>query len=156
MQALKPGDRLWVEGPYGALSIDREPAQGFVFIGGGIGITPMRSMLLTLRDRGDNRPCLLLYAATNWDRVVYKDELLALERSMNLKIVWVFEQPDADFQGERGRLSRDILQRHLPQHFGYYQYFICGPNPMMDAVERLLADVGVPDGRIHSERFDNV
>jgi len=154
--AVAPGSTMYLNGPFGGFSMDREPGQGFVLVGGGIGITPLRSMLLTMRDRGDVRPAILFYGARNWDAVVYRDELQALERQMNLKIVWVFEKPDADWTGERGYITPELLKRHLPAQFKRYQYFMCGPTPMMNAVEEHLATVGVPRTRIHSERFDVV
>jgi predicted ferric reductase len=154
--ALAPGTRVWVEGPYGALTIDRAPAQGFILIAGGIGITPMRSILLTMRDRGDTRPCVLIYAANRRERVVYGDELDALEEAGQLELVYVFEQPDPEWRGESGYVSREVLARHLPAQHRHYQCFLCGPGPMMDFVARELIALGVPSARIHSERFDVV
>lgn len=154
--ALVPGDRLWVEGPYGALSIDRLPAQGFVLIAGGIGITPMRSILLTLRDRGDRRPCLLFYAANDFSRVVFREELEALRQEIDLKLVFVLEQPRDGDDCERGRISRAMLERYLPAARRHFQYLICGPNPMMDSIERILFELGIGDERIHSERFNQI
>src|SRR5690606_16066534 len=60
---LAPGGRVWVDGAFGAFTTERKAAQGFVMIAGGAGIAPMRSMLLTMRDRDDRRHVLLLYAA---------------------------------------------------------------------------------------------
>ena len=154
--ALAPGDRLWVEGPYGALSVDRLPAQGFVLIAGGIGITPMRSILLTLRDRGDRRSCLLFYAANDFSRVVFREEFSALCRQIDLKVVYVLEHPDGGDDCERGRIDRALLERHLPTARRHFQYLVCGPNPMMDSIERLLFDLGIDDERIHSERFNQI
>lgn len=154
--ALMPGSRIWIEGPYGGMTIDRLPAQGFVLIAGGIGITPMRSILLTLRDRGDRRPCLLIYAANDFSRVVFRDDFAALETQLNLKVVYVLEQPVGDYDGERGRIDRLMLERHLPSARRHFQYLVCGPNPMMDSVERLLSDIGIADDRVHSERFNQV
>jgi predicted ferric reductase len=153
---VKPGSSIYLNGPFGAFSLDREPGQGFVLVAGGIGITPLRSIILTMKDRGDVRPVILFYGARDWSAVVYKDELLQLEKQMNLKVVWVFEKPPADWSGEKGYISPEILQRHLPAQFRRYQYFMCGPTPMMNAVEENLATVGVPRSRIHSERFDVV
>jgi predicted ferric reductase len=154
--AMAPGATMYVNGPFGAFSLDREPGQGFVLIGGGIGITPLRSMIVTMRDRGDARPVILFYGARNREAVVYHDELEALRRQMSLQIVWVFERPDADWKGERGYIDAALLKRHLPPQFKRYQYFMCGPTPMMDAVEEHLAATGVPRARVHSERFDVV
>jgi predicted ferric reductase len=154
--ALSPGTRIWVEGPYGGMTIDRLPAQGFVLIAGGIGITPMRSILLTLRDRGDRRPCLLFYAANDFSRVVFREELARLEQELDLKVVYVLEHPQGKYAGERGRIDRALLERHLPAARAHFQYLVCGPNPMMDSVERLLAELGIPDDRVHSERFNQV
>jgi predicted ferric reductase len=154
--SLATGARIWVEGPYGGMTIDRLPAQGFVLIAGGIGITPMRSILLTLRDRGDRRPCLLIYAANDFSRVVFREELATLEAQLDLKVVYVLENPSGDFRGERGRIDRAMLERHLPQPRQHFQYLLCGPNPMMDSVERLLSDLGIGDDRVHSERFNQV
>ncbi len=150
------GATMYLNGPYGAFSLDREPGQGFVLVGGGIGITPLRSMILTMRDRGDVRPVILFYGARDWTTVIYRRELEALQDEMRLTIVWVLSKPGDDWKGERGYITPELLKRHLPAQFKRYQYFMCGPTPMMDAAEEHLATVGVPIARVHSERFDVV
>lgn len=99
---------------------------------------------------------MLIFAASNWQRVMFRSELTALERQMNLKVVYVLADPPEEWTGERGLVTRDVLARHLPVRLAHYQYFVCGPPPMMDSVEETLAAMGVPADRIHSERFDLV
>jgi predicted ferric reductase len=154
--ALKPGDTMYLNGPFGGFSLDREPGQGVVLVGGGIGITPLRSTILTMRDRGDVRPVILFYGARNAQAVAYRAELESLASQMALQIVWVFAEAGPEWKGERGYMDAEMFRRHLPAQFKRYQYFMCGPTPMMDAVEEHLATVGVPRSRIHSERFDVV
>lgn len=147
------GRRVWIDGGYGAFTPDRTPGQGFMLIAGGIGITPMSSILLTMRDRGDVRPVTLLYAANSPARMIYAKELKALESVLSLTCVLVFESPPAQWQGERGFITTDMLRRHLPTPAVRYHYFVCGPNPMMDSVESSLLELGVPASRISTERF---
>lgn len=75
---------------------------------------------------------------------------------MDLKVVYVLEQPNAGDECERGRIDRALLERHLPTARRHFQYLVCGPNPMMDSIERLLFDLGIDDERIHSERFNQI
>jgi predicted ferric reductase len=154
--AVPVGARVWVDGPFGAFTIDRRPAQGFVMIAGGSGIVPFRSMLLSMRDRGDRRHVVLIYAAHDESRAIFRDELAALGEAQGLDVVFVFEEPGPAWRGERGRISRDLLQRRLPPQFRRYGYFICGPAAMMDAVEPMLTGLGVPRGAIDTERFNVV
>lgn len=153
---LEPGSRVWLDGPFGAFTPDRVPAQGFVLIAGGIGITPMRSILLTLRDRGDPRPVLLLHAAHDGRRAVFTGELRALEREMPLTVVRVYEEPEPDDEAERGLVTGELLRRHLPADAARRAFFVCGPAPMMDSLEDVLFELDVPPERIHTERFDMV
>lgn len=150
---IEPGARVWIDGNYGAFTPDRVPAQGFMLIAGGVGITPMRSILLTMRDREDVRPVTLIYAANSPERMIYVDELKALERAINLKCVFVYEAPPPGWQGERGFVTVDVLRRHLPKQAQRYEYFVCGPTPMLNLVEHSLLQLGIPAGRICSERF---
>jgi predicted ferric reductase len=154
--ALAPGARLWVDGAFGAFTPEGHPAQGYVLIAGGIGISPMRSILQTLRDREDVRPVILFYAAHDWSRVSFREEIEALRQSLNLTIVYVFEAPGDDWTGERGYVTAGVLRRHLPRQYTRFMYFMCGPVPMMDALEEALVEIGVPAGAIQSERFDMV
>lgn len=151
---LAPGDRVWVDGPYGAFTPDREPAQGFVLIAGGIGVAPMRAILLSLKSREDPRHIVLIVAAHDRERVVFREELEALSRSMAVTLVYVFEAPAAGDVAEAGLLSREVLAGHLPPHVEHYQCFICGPPPMMDLAESLLLDLGIAPARIQTERFE--
>jgi predicted ferric reductase len=153
---VTPGSQIYVNGPFGGFSPDREPGQGFVLIAGGVGITPMRSMLLTMRDRGDVRPVILLYAERNAESLIHREELSRLTREMSLTLVVVLEAPPTGWTGEQGWIDADTLRRYLPAQFKRYQYFMCGPTLMMDAVEKHLAALGVPQARVHAERFNVV
>lgn len=156
---LAQGQKVYVDGPYGAFSIDRHPhAQEYVFIAGGIGITPMMSMLRTLADRGDRRPLTLIYANKTLEAATFLEEIEKLPERLNLKLVHVLESPPADWNGEKGFVNADILKRYLPadRKQNEVEIFICGPGPMMNAVEKALTGLGVPMGDFHSERFDLV
>jgi predicted ferric reductase len=149
------GRRVYLDGPYGAFTTG-QPADVHVLIAGGVGITPMMSMLRTLADRGDRRPALLLYGSKDWDSITFREELEALTTRLNLKVVHVLEKPDEGWTGERGYIDAALLRRHLRAPFAEHEYFICGPNVMMDAVEEALHELKVPMSKYHSERYSFV
>ena len=154
--AVQPGTRAYLDGPHGVFSPDRFEGPGFVLVGGGVGITPLISVIRTMADRDDPRPCILFYANRDWDSVTFREELDELSKRMRLTVVHALEKPHHGYQGETGYLSEEMLRRHLPRRFERMQYFVCGPGPMMDAVERALEALGVPAERINTERFDMV
>jgi predicted ferric reductase len=153
---LKTGTKVFVDGPHGVFSIDRDEGPGFGLIAGGVGIAGLISMVRTMADRNDIRPVLLFYANLDWDGVAFRDELEQLKHRLNLTLVHVLERPPAAWPGETGYVTADVLARHLPVGYQRFQYFICGPDPMMDAVEAALLKLGVPGERVHTERFDMV
>jgi ferredoxin-NADP reductase len=122
----------------------------------GVGITPMMSMLRTLADRGNDQPLLLIYGSKTWEDVIFREELEELKLRLNLSIVHVISLPPEGRQGERGRVTKQMLERPLPRDRNSRDYFICGPDAMMDAVERALTELGVSLAYIHSERYDFV
>jgi predicted ferric reductase len=154
---VTPGTRVYLDGPHGVFSMDRHQAPGYVFIAGGVGVTPLYSMLLTMREREDVRPVTLFYASATWDDVVFRDELAELSETMpNLRVVHVLERPPDGWTGESGYITPDTLRRHLPPQYRRYEYLICGSSAMMDAMEKALTEVGVPFRQVSTERFDMV
>ena len=156
---LSKGQCVYVDGPYGAFSIDRHPhVQEFIFIAGGIGITPIMSMLRTLADRGDSRSLTLIYANNTLETSTFLEEIEKLPLRLNLKLVHVLKSPPEGWSGEKGFINADILERNLPAERipNKAEIFICGPGPMMNAVEKALIQLGFPMGDFHSERFDLV
>jgi predicted ferric reductase len=150
------GQRVYLDGPYGAFTIDRNPADMHVLIAGGVGITPMMSIVRTLADRADKRPVILLYGNKDWDRVTFREELDALKQRLNLTVVHVLEKPPAGWTGEKGFINAAVLERYLPPPFADHEYYICGPDVMMDAIESALSQLGVPLSKYHSERYSFV
>ena len=156
---LQAGEKVYLDGPMGSFSVDRHPhAKEFVFIAGGIGITPMISMLRTLADRKDERKLTLIYANKDWDQVTFRGETEELKSKLNLRNFYVLENPPENWQGEIGFVNQDILLKCLPDFYqrNKMEIFICGPDPMMNAVEKTLDNLGVWSGDFHSERFDFV
>jgi predicted ferric reductase len=149
------GQRVYLDGPYGAFTIGN-PADMHVLIAGGIGVTPMMSMIRTLADRGDKRPVMLLYGVQDWDSITFREELEALKARLNLTIVYVLAKPPAGWTGEQGFINAEMFKRHLLPPYADHEYFICGPNVMMDAIEKALGEMNVPMSKYHSERYSFV
>src|SRR5215211_4342794 len=153
---LKAGATAYLDGPHGAFTIDRHYGPGFVFIGAGVGITPLMSMLRTMTDRSDPRPCYLFFGNRGWEGVAFREEIEELKGRLNLEVVHVLSRPPEGWEGEEGRIDAAVLARHLPERYQRLQYFICGSDSMMDDTEDALVRLGVPKRRVHSERFGMV
>lgn len=155
--ATKPGEVAYLDGPHGAFTIDRVPSpSGYVFLAGGIGIAPLLSMIGALADRADEREHLLFYAYRIEERLTARERIDALATRLRLKVVYVLEESHEGWTGERGRIDAPLLDRHLPADRKDRQYFVCGPEPMTQAVEGALSKLDIPVTRVHSELFDLV
>jgi predicted ferric reductase len=156
VRRLKVGDRVYVDGPHGSFTLEDNPGMGYVFVGAGVGVTPFLSMLATLADQGDRRPCLLVLANRREDQVTGVRQLARLQGRLNLRVVHAISRPSDQWTGERGRIDAGLLDRHLPLERRSLQYFVCAGGEMVRAVEGSLAELGIPADRVHSEHFGMV
>ena len=157
LRGLRPGRRVFLDGPYGIMTTDGlDRSRGFVFIAGGIGVTPMLSMLRTLADRGDRRPHLLLLGARTENDIILRPEIERLRDRLSLTVVQTLQDPPQGWRGEAGVIDGPLLDRWLPRERRHFDYFVCGPPMMVTALGPQLRDRGVPNRRIHTERFEVV
>ena len=155
IHTLPVGKRVYLDGPYGAFTVGH-PADMHVLIAGGIGITPMMSIIRTFADNGDKRPVILLYGSKDWETVTFREELETLKKQLDLTVVHVLRNPPADWTGERGHITAEVFRRHLPPPYADHEYFICGADVMMDSIEKALDELHVPMSKYHSERYSFV
>jgi len=152
VKRTRPSEAAYIDMPYGVFSFLNSPADAFVFIAGGIGITPFMSMLRYMNDRKMRHKVLLLWANRTEEDILFKEELAAMgQENPSLKIVHVLSRQDS-WQGEKGHVDRERLQK-VVRNYGAAKFFICGPPAMMGAVKSALRDLGVPSRRILMERF---
>ena len=157
VSALRPGRRVYLDGPYGGFTIEGHTAsEGFVMIAGGVGITPLLSMLRTLADRGDQRRHRLIVGARTEDRMLLRPSIDELRGRLNLKVIEVVESPGDQWRGEVGRIDVHLLSRVLPRRARHLDYFLCGPPTMVSGICEDLRDLGVPLRRVHTELFSSV
>jgi len=146
--ALRPDDPVKVSRPMGGISYDS--ARPAVFIAGGIGITPLRSLLLS-EDLGSTAPVRLLFSNRSADEVPFADELSALaRRRTNLSITWILTAPTGGGSVgpvHIGHLSADLLDRHA-QDLPEAVFYVTGPAAMVSDVRLLLTGLGIPRRRI--------
>ena len=150
---LAVGDVVYLDGPYGSFALDDDVTTPMVLIGGGVGVTPLLSMLETLADRQDSRPCAIFLANRDLASRTCGGRIDLVQPRLQLTVVDVLEQPPAEWTGERGFLDERILRQYIPGDPNAARYFVCGPPGLMDAVEAALHSMGVPPTRIHAERF---
>ena len=148
------GQTAYVDGPYGSLHLPNTRSPSILMVGGGIGISPLLSMLRTLRDTGQSARLVLIYAAERAEDLVCNTELDDLEQELDLEVVRVLREPPENWPGRRGIVDADLIESYLATDPSKWDVVLCGPPPMMDAVEQAVRDQGVPLRQIHSERFD--
>jgi ferredoxin-NADP reductase len=154
---VQVGDVLRVKAPAGHFFIDPNPDVPVVLIGGGIGITPMMSMLRWCVQHQPQRPVHLFYGLRSSQEHAFKrvlEDLAASAPALRLHVV--YSRPGAedllgrDYQ-HRGHVDIDLLRRIVPH--GRHQFYVCGPAAMMQTLVPALADWGVAAADIHHEAF---
>jgi NAD(P)H-flavin reductase len=114
-------------------------------------------MCQTFVERDDSRPIIVFFGGRDLKNLPFGDELRKLDDLGKIRFVPVLENPGEGWRGESGYITAEILKRYLPEkQFKRFQYFICGPTPLMDSMERVLPQIGVSQQQIHTERFDMV
>jgi ferredoxin-NADP reductase len=151
---LKEGDPLKVKGPGGRLTFTGEGAEGIVLIGGGVGITPMMSVIRYLTDRGWPGAIYFLYSCKTTKDFVFREELEYLQRrhpNLNVMATMTREKGTV-WMGLKGRLTRDLIGSAV-EEITKPPIHICGPPPMMDAMKAMLDELGVPKEHVRTEAF---
>jgi 3-phenylpropionate/trans-cinnamate dioxygenase ferredoxin reductase subunit len=158
VRQLPPGSPIWVDGPHGAFTGDHSTGSALVLLAGGVGLTPMMSMIRTAAHRGDPRAYRLIAVASAPSDLLFRDELAELRRHLDLEITEVLRRPTKDWAGPVGGISVDLLAMVLRtvRQPDNTDFFICGPPGMVSDAMAVLHDLGVGAGRVHTEQFDFV
>ncbi|MEK7556840.1 MAG: oxidoreductase, partial [Patescibacteria group bacterium] len=143
------GTKVLIDGPYGIFTEWTNESPKVLFIAGGIGITPIRSLMERLVSRG--REAVLLYANKTEKDIVFKKELEEVVKRYGGDIVHVLSDEPA-YAGEKGFIDTNKIKRLVPD-VAKRDVYLCGPPPMMKAVIAALQNLGVSAERIHWERF---
>lgn len=155
---LKPGDNVEVSGPYGEFytkDTDRE----MVFIGGGAGMAPMRSHLYDLlKTNKSDRKISFWYGARSLREMFYDDEFKELEKKFpNFSYEVGLSEPleEDNWKGSVGFIHQILYDSILKDHDDptEIEYYMCGPPPMIDAVDKMLYDLGVEPEMIAYDKF---
>jgi ferredoxin-NADP reductase len=152
LDALKAGDKVAVDAPYGRFHFEGE-RERVGMLSGGIGITPLRSMCRFCTDKQLDSKITLLYGNRTEDDIVFKAEFREMQKqNPNLRVVHTLSTPPEDWPGYTGRIDANLITKELPDYENRV-FYTCGPPAMVDAMERLLQELGLPKEQIHKENF---
>jgi propane monooxygenase reductase subunit len=140
-----PGDELEVTGPYGVFTLRASSPRRLLFIGGGAGMAPILSLLRSLGESGSERPATYYYGART------EADLFALDELHVLPGRFVPALSEQQWAGENGLIT-DVVDR-CEADLDDVDAYLCGPPPMVDAAIALLERRGVPESRIHFDKF---
>ncbi len=156
MRRTRVADEVRVHGAFGRFSHRLHDESGdLVFIAAGIGITPFRSMIRWMIDRGENRKVLLLFANRTAGDIPFFNELADYQNRSGggLRVIHVLSRADAQWPGERGHINIDIIRKHCGGDLDGKSFWICGPKAFAGGMISALSSAGVAPARIHNEAF---
>ena len=157
LQALPVGGEATFRGPAGRF-VFRYQEPRIAFLTGGVGITPVRSILRYLADtqgsgRAPGQQLVLLYGCMTEQGILYRQELDEFSRLLPaFRVVYVITEPAGDYVGRRGFITAALVAEELQQPRDW-TYYIVGPPPMIAAMEGVTAELGVPDTQTVRESF---
>lgn len=161
LDSVKVGDTLEVMEPMGAFFPKQSDDQTrqVVFIGAGSGITPLFSILKSILMVEPESEVFLIYGSRNEESIIFKNKLEALQAKygVRLNVVHTLSQPSDSWEGERGRLNKShllkIIEKLPALNKSEAEFFLCGPEDMMEEAHRALAILAVPENKIRKESF---
>lgn len=162
LASLEEGTIVKVRGPEGKFVLHDDYSKSAVFLSGGIGVTPFRSMIKNATDKRLQVKIALFDSNRNEQNILYKDEFDEWANiNQNLVIVYTITDeeesspPASEWKGERGRIDKSMLEKYLTEEeLGNSVYYTCGPPGMIEAMQILLQkDLQIPKERIMVEEF---
>ncbi|WP_042395375.1 ferredoxin reductase family protein [Streptacidiphilus carbonis] len=146
---LRPGTRVFAEGPYGAFTADRRPGRRgkVLLLAAGVGITPLRALFESIPAR--NGELTLVYRASSEDDLIFRAELESIAEARGARLYYLV--------GSRSRIGEPLQARSLLgilPDLREHTVFLCGPDGMTRTAHEALETAGVPRNRIHHESFE--
>jgi len=151
---LAVGDQLHLSGPFGVFTLRESPDSELIFVGGGAGMAPILSLLRSMAERGIDRKATYYYGARQRRDLCFEKELRELEETLpNFRYIPALSEaaPGDDWDGETGLIT-DVVKRLAGDLAGAHAY-VCGPPPMVEAAQVMLAVAGVEEKRIYFDKF---
>ena len=141
---LKPGTRVFFEGPYGTFVANTSTRGHVVLIGGGVGITPLRALMEEL---DPTKAVDVIFRASRDEDLVLRKELDALADARGARVHYLV--------GSRKEhpMTAKYIMKFVPA-FRDSDVYVCGPTPLVDAVHEAAVSCGIPKDRIHDEAFE--
>jgi len=151
---LPEGARVDVEQPKGSFLLPEDTSKEYVFVAGGIGITPFHCMLRYIADKGlDGYRITLVYSNRDRESAAFFDELQELERTVpGLRVVFTMDK-DPAWEGESRRISPEMLEDVLGRDLSSFHFMIAGPPGMAKAVQAAILEAHVPQEQVQSDSF---
>lgn len=152
LKGISPGDWTEIEGPFGKFTFEKEYEKS-AMIAGGIGITPMRSMIKHWYDTGLTSEIVLLHGCRSEKDLVFKDELESMQKQRStMRVVYCLTDPSPGWKGYTGRIDASMIKKEIPDCKERMVY-VCGPPPMVETMEHMLREMKVPVQNIKREQF---
>ena len=153
LDSLEPGNSVKVEYPMGNFTLE-DPKDKIVFLSGGIGITPIRSISKYVVDTNSGADIILLYGNQSLGDIVFKDDFAEMARQYpKLKVVHILCEPSPGMDCRIGLINKDIITKEVPDYM-MRKFYICGPPAMVEAMKKMITkELMVPADRIVTENF---
>jgi ferredoxin-NADP reductase len=154
LKKLNVGDTIAAAQLAGDFTMPKDKNEKLVFIAGGIGVTPFRSMIKYLLDRSEMRDIVLFYAAKTPAELAYADIFEEARRKINLKPIYVVEQEGTSKVSldHVGRIDAELIKREVPDYKERI-FYISGPRSLITVFEKVLGSMGVSGQRIKTDFF---
>jgi ferredoxin-NADP reductase len=149
---MPEGSAVDVEQPKGSFLLPDDTSKRYAFIAGGIGITPFRSMLRYIADKGLDYDITLVYSNRDAESTAFLDELEELESVVPRCRVIFTMTDDPNWDGDTRMLDADVL-RDLLGDLESYHFMVAGPPQMAKSVEASLLEAGLSEDRVQSDSF---
>lgn len=156
LEKLKPGQRVYVDGPHGVFTLNGRQASGIALIAGGAGIGPNLGILRQLVDLEESRPVRMIYGNRRFDQMCEQDEIKSYENKLpDFKQYLVLEAKENGVAAEHiGFIDKDFLENQFNEdQRNNWIFYVCGPPIMVDAVTDHLRALGVPEKQILFEQL---
>ncbi len=155
MLAMKQDSQIMAGQLAGDFVLLDDPCQKCVFIAGGIGITPFRSMIQYLLDRHERRPIVLFYVNRTVDEIVYTDVLNRALRELRIRTIYILTDPNqapASWRWRVEHITPQMLAEEVPDYRNCI-FYISGPSGMVNSYKKLLRQLDLPDSQIKTDFF---